>query len=143
MSHTEAMAVVCLAALGCGGKPSPVVGPLDLFIVPASVSVAPGAKQQFAVSGSAGSVTWSVLEGTGAGTISSDGLYAAPAAPGVAHVVATSTAHPEGGERRGGDRSGSIGLRRPYLLIAGGRIKPGAVHRLGHGRAGHLRDLVG
>ncbi|MFL5309649.1 MAG: hypothetical protein ACJ79H_04255 [Myxococcales bacterium] len=38
------------------------------------------------------SVTWSVLEGASGGTVSADGLYTAPSAPGTFHVVAASHA---------------------------------------------------
>jgi hypothetical protein len=39
-------------------------------------------------------VTWSVQEGAAGGTISSGGVYTAPATSGVYHVVATSRADP-------------------------------------------------
>jgi len=39
-------------------------------------------------------VTWAVQEGSAGGTVSSTGLYTAPAAPGIYHVTATSVADP-------------------------------------------------
>jgi acyl-coenzyme A thioesterase PaaI-like protein len=40
------------------------------------------------------SVSWSVLEGSAGGTVSSSGAYTAPSGPGTYHVVATSVADP-------------------------------------------------
>ena len=40
-------------------------------------------------------VTWSVAEGASGGSITSAGVYTAPASPGVFHVVATSTSQPQ------------------------------------------------
>jgi len=76
----------------------------SLVTVLIGVAVNPGTKAMDAcagftftatVSGSANqAVTWSVLEGATGGTINSAGLYTAPRAPGVYHVVATSQADP-------------------------------------------------
>jgi hypothetical protein len=64
---------------------------------PSTIYVAPGATQQFAATttwSSSSSVSWSIQEANG-GSISSTGLYTAPATPGGPfHVVATSTADP-------------------------------------------------
>ncbi|MGV8040468.1 MAG: hypothetical protein AB2L07_10435 [Thermoanaerobaculaceae bacterium] len=65
-------------------------------ISPATVSLLPGATQQFTVSvtGTASTaVTWSVQE-AGGGTVTSTGLYTAPGTAGTYHVVATSVADP-------------------------------------------------
>lgn len=61
-------------------------------ISPSSVSVPLGEVQTFSatVSGGGG-VTWSVQEGSGGGTISTNGIYTAPDQTGTYHVVATST----------------------------------------------------
>ncbi len=67
----------------------------DLMILPSSPSLAPGASQAFTaqVSGVASpAVTWSVEEGSTGGSITTAGLYTAPAGPGVYHVLAVSTA---------------------------------------------------
>ncbi len=65
-----------------------------LVIVPEAVVLAPGATAQFVAhtsDGDAQAVTWSVPEADG-GSIDPSGLYHAPAAEGVFHVVATSDA---------------------------------------------------
>lgn len=89
---------LCFAA-GCGGE-APArhgVGPTAavVSILPKSLVLPPGAMQHFSATVSPtsdDSVSWSVLEGAGGGTISNDGLYQAPPIPGTAHVVATSKA---------------------------------------------------
>jgi RHS repeat-associated protein len=66
----------------------------DLLILPSSASLAPGASQPFQaqVSGVANpAVAWSLQEGSAGGAISAAGLYTAPAAPGVYHVIAVSS----------------------------------------------------
>ncbi len=66
---------------------------LTVAVAPAVVTVAPLANQTFTATvtnGPAG-VTWSVLE-AGGGSINAAGLYTAPVAAGVYHVVARSTA---------------------------------------------------
>jgi len=97
-----AVALVAGAALlACGRvrletvEPPPVV----VAISPSAATLQVGQAQQFTatVSGptSDRSVTWSVQEGSPAGgTITGSGLYAAPAAAGSYHVVATSRADP-------------------------------------------------
>jgi hypothetical protein len=66
-------------------------------IQPPSATVLPNATQAFTctVTTSAdSSCTWSVKEGTAGGTVTSAGLYTAPATSGSYHVVATSHASP-------------------------------------------------
>jgi O-glycosyl hydrolase len=70
--------------------------PVAVAISPAQVAVLLGGSQSFAatVTGAGDtSVTWSVAEATG-GSITSTGLYTAPATAGVYHVTATSNADP-------------------------------------------------
>ncbi len=67
----------------------------DLMILPSSASLAPGASQSFTaqVSGVTNpTVTWSIEEGAAGGSISTAGLYTAPAASGTYHVLAAATA---------------------------------------------------
>ncbi len=65
----------------------------DLMILPSWADVSPGQGEVFTaqVSGVANpAVTWTVEEGPAGGSITAAGLYTAPAAPGVYHVVAVS-----------------------------------------------------
>jgi hypothetical protein len=71
--------------------------PVTVTVSPGSPTVQAGATQQFTavVTGSPNtSSTWSVSEGASGGTVSSTGLYSAPATAGTYHVVATSVADP-------------------------------------------------
>ena len=64
-------------------------------VSPQTVSVVPGGVQQFtaSVTGSTNTaVTWSLQASSGCGSVSPSGLYTAPAAAGICHVVATSQA---------------------------------------------------
>lgn len=68
---------------------------VTVTISPSSVNLPIGGSQQFTatVAGATDtSVTWTILEGTSGGTVSNSGLYAAPGAVGLYHVVATSNA---------------------------------------------------
>jgi hypothetical protein len=83
-----------LAACSASGDHStpPTDSPTALQVQPAAAQLAPGAAVRFAaIVGGAPSqaVVWSVADASG-GTITADGLYTAPAAPGVFAVVATS-----------------------------------------------------
>jgi hypothetical protein len=72
--------------------PAPAVA---VTISPVTATLASGGTQQFtaSVTGTTdGTVTWSIQEGAAGGTISSGGLYTAPASAGTYHVVATSNA---------------------------------------------------
>ena len=75
---------------GCPATSSVAVG-----VSPAAVMLAPGGQQSFlaTVIGTANTaVTWSVAEGSSGGSVDTQGTYAAPAEPGVYHVLATSQA---------------------------------------------------
>jgi hypothetical protein len=87
-----------LAALvlltGCGGGGGG--GTASLRVSPELTTVNPGATQAFnPIFSNTGNtaVTWSVQEGAAGGTITSAGVYTAPAAFGTYHVVATSQAN--------------------------------------------------
>ena len=92
--------VLLMAALaGCGGGkntvPSDPGASVVIAVSPSSVSLAPGATQNFTatVTGTANpSLTWSVIGGTAGGTISANGAYTAPLVPGVFAVRASLTA---------------------------------------------------
>jgi hypothetical protein len=70
---------------------------IAVSVSPQTTSIVPGGTVQFAatvtgtVTGQSTAVTWSVLE-AGGGTVTSSGLYTAPATVGTYHVVATSVA---------------------------------------------------
>ena len=71
--------------------------PISMNITPNPITIAPSGSVQFTatVFGTSNTaVTWSVLEGTGGGTVSSSGLYKAPSVPITYHVVAKSKADP-------------------------------------------------
>jgi acyl-CoA thioesterase-1 len=77
----------------CQGSP----GTVAVAISPKTTSVFTGAKQHFSasVTGTTDtSVSWSIQETTGCGTISSSGDYTAPSNVATCHVVATSGADP-------------------------------------------------
>jgi len=83
-------AIFCLA-------PSRAVAAVSVTISPSSVNLPTNGSQQFTatVTGASDtSVTWTILEGAAGGTISGSGLYLAPGAVGVYHVIATSNADP-------------------------------------------------
>jgi hypothetical protein len=66
-------------------------------VSPATAAVSPGGTTNFAaaVTGTANvAVTWSMVEPSDAGTVSSSGVYTAPATPGTYHVRARSVASP-------------------------------------------------
>jgi len=66
-------------------------------IAPPSVTLAENAQEQFTdtvTNGCGNGVTWKVKEGAAGGTITTAGLYTAPAATGTFHVVVTSVAAP-------------------------------------------------
>jgi len=71
--------------------------PISVSIMPNSSTLAPQGSIQLTatVMGTINTaVTWSVQEGSGAGTVTSSGLYTAPTTPATYHVVATSKADP-------------------------------------------------
>ncbi len=83
---------------GCGGTsegPGPVDG-TGLVVQPPSATVPALATKTFTVSApvSVRSVAWTVQEGSTGGSITSSGLYTAPAAAGSFHVVVASATDP-------------------------------------------------
>jgi chitinase len=69
----------------------------SVAINPTTATLSPGGTQTFTVTVSGtpdGSVTWSVDEGTTGGTVTTEGVYTAPAARGVYHVTAASRFDP-------------------------------------------------
>jgi Galactose oxidase, central domain len=71
------------------------VSTVSLSLAPETDTLGPGGQRQFlaSVTGAANpAVSWSVLEGAAGGTITSGGLYIAPAATGTYHVEAASVA---------------------------------------------------
>ncbi|HET7784889.1 MAG TPA: hypothetical protein VFL36_02885 [Myxococcales bacterium] len=83
---------VAVAAVTVEEPPAQTIA---ISISPQSARVPVRGGQQFsaAVQGPAGGVSWSVAEKAG-GTVSANGLYTAPAAPGTFHVIAASVADP-------------------------------------------------
>ena len=68
---------------------------VSITISPSAVNLTPNGTQQFTatVTGAADTtVTWTIQEGALGGTLSDSGLYTAPAALGLYHVIATSNA---------------------------------------------------
>jgi len=115
MKRTSLSAVAALAVLatiGCSsspsnnpdsgnpadsGNPGDAGGGVSVSVSPSAVTVYIGAVQSFSatVTGSANhSVTWSLQEGSSAGTIAPDGTYTASSVASTYHVVATSVADP-------------------------------------------------
>jgi hypothetical protein len=85
--------------ISCGGGSRVVPPQVQVTVTPASAALDQGATQQFTgfawgSSNGNAQVTWSVQEGAAGGSISSAGVYAAPATAGTFHVVATSVADP-------------------------------------------------
>jgi len=80
---------------GSGGVTSPATG---LRLSPGSIVLNPGARQQFTAflngGSNTGNLTWRVSGGSGNGTVTTGGLYTAPANPGVYEVIASPAANP-------------------------------------------------
>ncbi len=91
-AHSLAL-FLAIAAAGCAADKANVAGEDDaratVTIRPSAVTLAPGESAEFSVlvNGAVTSILWSVVEASG-GTVSQDGVYTAPARPGVYHVVA-------------------------------------------------------
>ena len=86
-----------LALAGCGGSSTtpPPTHTVQVAVSPttASVFVSQTATFTATVTGASNtSVTWSIQEGSSGGSVSSAGMYTAPAAAGTFHVIATSQA---------------------------------------------------
>lgn len=89
--HSPALLLAIVAA-GCAGDKTSAAGEDEQAMVairPAVVTLAPGGSAEFSVvvKGAVTSILWSVVEASG-GSVSQDGVYTAPARPGVFHVVA-------------------------------------------------------
>lgn len=85
--------IASLSLIGCGSGGS-LHNAISLSIFPGSTKVAPGGQRGFlyTVQGAGSTqtgVSWSVKE-SGGGAIDSNGIYTAPNAPGIYHVLATS-----------------------------------------------------
>ena len=102
-THLFRTSVVVLGlafAFGCNQQPLPdhLTSQVAVTIRPGDAALKTGATLQlYAVvtgfsTGSSDAVTWSVTEGSLGGSVTDGGLYTAPAAEGVFHVVATSVA---------------------------------------------------
>lgn len=90
-------------SLGCGGSgdasvPKPPTAPaVAVSVTPRQPAIDQGGTLQFSATVTGASdlrVLWSITEGATGGTITADGVYAAPAHSGTFHVVATSQADP-------------------------------------------------
>src|SRR5947209_4077168 len=97
MEHKRVAAAfaVLVASIFFTACPGSTSGTIQVSINPTQVTLAFGATQKFTatVSGTSNTgVTWSLKEGSSAGTLSTEGAYTAPSAAGSYHVVATSVA---------------------------------------------------
>jgi hypothetical protein len=97
--RTAVAALALFATMACGGTANDMAAAqgVTVGVQPDHAEVPPRGTQGFAalVTGSAETaVSWSVQGGTGSGSISSAGLYTAPATTGTFTVVATSAADP-------------------------------------------------
>src|SRR6476660_9638586 len=76
-----------------GGSSSSSPGPAGVSIYPTTETLRIGGQRRFSGWDSTVGqydVTWSLQEGSAAGTITADGLYTAPSTPGIFHLIATS-----------------------------------------------------
>lgn len=92
-SISAALFAGMILLMGCGG--SKAVSAVAISISPLTATVARGTTKSFTgtVTGTTTTgVTWNVLEGATGGSVSSVGLYTAPASTGTYHVVVTSVA---------------------------------------------------
>lgn len=88
----------CGGGGGGGGSQVPVGGgSITVAVNPSTLSLSPGASYAFSATvtgASSSAVNWSVQEGSVGGSVTSGGLYVAPAIAGTYHVVAISQADP-------------------------------------------------
>lgn len=90
--ETETVTAASQADGSLKGTATVTVLPVEVKVSPATAALAPGATQAFTASVvglSDTTVTWSVQEASG-GSITNEGIYAAPSSEGLYHVVATS-----------------------------------------------------
>jgi hypothetical protein len=106
-----ALAVLALLALaGCDADETSAGSGLE--VLPPSVVLGPGGQQSFVADAGAAAVegvVWSVREGGAGGTVTSSGLYTAPASPGTFTVVATEPSSGRSGQAAIVVRSGGAG----------------------------------
>jgi len=98
-------------------KKNAPVPPIAVAVNPPTVTLPAGGTFTFAaaVTGSTvGSVTWTVQEGTGCGSVTSGGVYIAPNAGATCHVVATSTAD----ATRSGSATVTVTAPAPVVAIS-------------------------
>ncbi len=91
---SASLALALLAGCGDDGDKSL---PMSISITPGTATVNAGLTQSFSanvLNATDSTVSWSVQEGAAGGAISAAGLYLAPIATGIYHVVATSHADP-------------------------------------------------
>jgi hypothetical protein len=116
-----APALLLTACGGSGGSPSNPPALVLVSIVPGgNFQLDQGATQQFTanVSGTSNTaVNWSVQEGAAGGSITSTGLYTAPNAAGIFHVVAASKAD--------SSKSATAAVTVPTVSVAA--VNPGSV----------------
>lgn len=90
-----ALASLCVTACSPGIVTSAVSVEVSVSVVPDAVTLAPGGSQQFSATvtgGTDASVTWTIDEGSVAGSVSATGSFQASQTGGVYHVRATSRA---------------------------------------------------
>jgi hypothetical protein len=78
---------------GPGSSSNPItfeILPVTPSVLPSADTLGPHGTRRFSVLGFHSAVAWSIEEGPAAGTLTSDGLYTAPAQAGTFHVIATS-----------------------------------------------------
>ncbi|HET9180200.1 MAG TPA: kelch repeat-containing protein [Terriglobia bacterium] len=96
VSRLALVALFLLILLSCGGAGNPPASDqLQVAVYPSAVNLDQGGTKTFTVTVTGSSnkaVNWSVREGSSGGNITSAGVYAAPAAAGTFHVIATSQA---------------------------------------------------
>lgn len=147
MMRTAGIAVllaVFISAVGCSGGPASGVNrtasgsnaPADpsapgaVSIYPARETLRTGGQRRFSGwDSSVGQydVTWSLQEGAAAGSITTDGIYTAPSAPGTFHLTATSS-HNTG-----------LSATAPLTIVGVGFA---AVSDMAVSRAGHSATLL-
>lgn len=118
--RTNLLVVACLVTAACGLPPATTEGQgqgVGVDVLPKAPTVQPRGLVTFSatVTGTANtSVTWTVLEGSSCGTVSTSGAYTAPGSSGACHVVATSVA----------DSSKSATANVTVSSITGGTPRP-------------------
>jgi hypothetical protein len=143
--RTILLAIILFVGLGCGGGSGSAprtqtgdpsnspdqgnsAGPISIF--PATETLRIGGQRQFSGwDGTVGQfdVTWSLQEGTAAGTLSAEGLYTAPNTPGTFHLIATSSHNP------------SLSTTAPVTVVSIGFVP---VSEMSTARAGHTATLL-